>query len=727
MTRIGNCVSQNIDLKENSLFQVGTAVAAFLLPILAALLASGPASAQVNIPNKHSVSGPETPTTAGPARPKLKYDGHFRLKSNDGTYRYSLYYYFEQDGGFSDLQSHVFYPPPLHLVTDKDGNIRRHIDEDEEVLTLWVRQPSSFELIENDLRQELSTVAVEKYDVDIIPGTDPYRISVLPLNSAIFEFTKSKDKSDHVEGIGLAEGDIVVHFHGLSAEEAGKLTDNLEKDNIQLLFRYTFSAVSDETCAAKFEGGGVQDIDLFKKVKGKGGEGLVARHQTVNIADDLVAQEIFKIRCAEGEMLADLTEILMDRLGKQETRKVADWESLDALIAFDENSFKADVTKELKTVENEVTRKQALDAMSKAMNNAKKVGVELGYKLFAAEAKGTFEDSDTESKAEARKAFMDALRKTGKSVEWDGDEFIPKTVDVHSVADLDAKWARNLSFEYSIPQGLEGREDILLTASDRTALTSGPERLIMQHRLEQLEAKMANLSGRLASEEAAVADLSKRMPSSGDIWNILHVDDKEIALRTGEPKHVVIAAQGTRKDKKDKTVTRGYDVDIRATDDVDIRATDDVDIRATDDVDIRAEGDVDIRAEGDVDIRGEKFSFNKKPLISVKNCHYVFKRRDSQRRATNFYRTLGEKDQNIAVVSGFSQESDCYEPPPSLTVLRMGSDNKKWRLDVQNWRCDRLDVHITFMKGVDVTRVTTYRGRGKGSHSLRQTDSWCAR
>ena len=326
-------------------------------------------------------------------------------------------------------------------MTEKVGNIRHHIDEDEEALTLWVRQPSSFELIENDLRHELSTVAVEKYKVNV-PGTDPYRISVLPLNSAIFEFTKSGDKSDHVEGIGLAEGDIAVHFHGLSAGEAGKLVDNLEKDNTQLLFRYTFSAVSDETCAAKFEGGGVQNIDLFKKVKGKGGEGLVARHQTVNIADDLVAQEIFKIRCAEGEILADLTEILMERLGKQETRKVADWESLDALIAFDENSFKADVTKELKTVENEVTRKQALDAMSKAMSAAKseatEAGVEIGYNLFAAKAEGSFADSTSESKAQARKAFMDALRKTGISVEWDGDKFILKTVDIHSVADLDA-------------------------------------------------------------------------------------------------------------------------------------------------------------------------------------------------------------------------------------------------------------------------------------------------
>ena len=96
MIRIEKCVSQDFNLKGNFLFQAGVAVAAFLLPVLAALLASDPASAQANIPNKHSVSGIETPTAAntaaGPARPKLKYDGHFRLRSNDETYKYSLYY-----------------------------------------------------------------------------------------------------------------------------------------------------------------------------------------------------------------------------------------------------------------------------------------------------------------------------------------------------------------------------------------------------------------------------------------------------------------------------------------------------------------------------------------------------------------------------------------------------------------------------------------------------------
>ena len=220
-----------------------------------------------------SGSAADTPDTAGPARPKLKQDGPFRVESNDQSYRYLLSYHFESNGGHANLESHVFYPPPYQLVLTDDKKVKFNFDKDEGILTLWVRQPTSFERIEKDLRRKLATTAVERHNVTILEGTKPYRINVLPLNSAVFEFTKTKKRSDEVKGAELKEGDVAVHFHDTSGAEARKLINDLEMDVTQLLFRYTFSGISDEVCTAKFESRGVQDVDLFKKVKGKGGGG----------------------------------------------------------------------------------------------------------------------------------------------------------------------------------------------------------------------------------------------------------------------------------------------------------------------------------------------------------------------------------------------------------------------------------------------------------------------
>ena len=734
------------------------------LGLLAALLVPALALAQTGGSSEEGgESAAKTPDTSGPARPKLRHGGPpFRLESNDQSYQYLLHYYFESNGGFANLESHVFYPPPYQLVLTEEKKVKYDFDKDERTLTLWIRQPTSFERIEKELRRKLATVAVQKHKVEILEGTVPYRISVLPLNSAAFEFTKDKKRSGKVEGAGLKEGDVAVHFYDVSEAETGKLISDLEKDVTQLLFRYTFSAISDEICTAKFESRGVQDIDLFKKVKGKGREGLVARQQVVNIADELVAQEIFTIRCADGGSLADLTDILMERLATQETRTVASWEDLDRLIAFDPDSFKADMTTALRTVEKEVDRKQALDAMSEAMSAAQSQaiagGFEVGYSLFSAKAEASFADASSESKAGARKTFTDALKKMGMSVDWDGKKFVPKTVDVHSVSDLDAKWARNLEFRYEIPEGQEGSGEILLTEDDRTVMTSGKMRRQFDHRLAQVETALGDIAARLALEETATAGISERLPSAS-LRDIIHAGEETVSFGTEEHKHVLIEARGERifTNEDGETETESYDVDIRATEDVDIRADDDVDIRADDDVDIyarenvwirargvrenpergrranpgdieieatgnvtieadrdpemRADGNIRIAADGKLDLRGKEILFNKRAHISVGTCRYNFLREDNDRSMHEFYRNLGRRDR-VAVVAGFTQ--GCKgDYSPELRLHRNGRHSDDWILRVNNWReCRRLYVDVVFMDGFGVARNGTYDDTG---------------
>ena len=754
---------------------VGISKSTRRLGLLAALLVPALALAQAGDSGEGSSATPaETPDTSGPARPKLKQDGPFRVESNDQSYRYLLSYHFESSGGHANLESHVFYPPPYQLVLTKDGKVKFDFDNDEGTLTLWVRQPTSFERIEKDLRRKLATTAVERHNVTILEGTKPYRINVLPLNSAVFEFTKTKKRSGEVKGAELKEGDVAVHFHSVSEAQARKLVSDLELDVTQLLFRYTFSGISDEVCTARFETRGVQDIDLFRKVKGKGKEGLVARHQVANIADELVAQEIFTIRCADGATLADLTDILMTRLASQETRAVASWDDLERLIAFDPDSFKADVTTHLRTVEKEVDREQALEAFSEAMSNAESEaiegGVELGYSLFSAKAEASYAETSSDSRAGAGKAFTDALRKMGMSVDWDGEKFVPKSVDVHSVADLDAKWARNLEFKYEIPEGQEGGGAILLTADDRAAMTSGKMRRQFDHRLAKVEAAMKDTDARLAFEETATAEVSARLPSAS-LRDVFHSDEETFSLRMEDHKAIRIEARGERTftNEDGEAETDGYDVDIRATDDVDIRATDDVDVRADDDVDIgardtvwirargvsenarrgrranrgrvdikatgdvtiraeedsekRADGDVSVRADGTLDLRGKTIRFNRQPHISVGTCRYNFQREDSERSIHNFYRNLGRTD-DVAAVAGITQSCN-GDYSPELQLHRNGRNSDDWILRVSNWReCRRLYVDVVFMDGFGVAKNDTYL-TGDFGRVLTLERTWC--
>ena len=461
--------------------------------------------------------------TAGPARPKLKYDGHFPVRTADGVYRYQLHYYFESGGGFTDLESHVFYPPPYHLVTGEDGYVKYDIDPDEHTLTLWVRQPSPVVGIQRDLREELATAAVEKHQVDIMEGTAPYRIAVLHLTRAYFELTKSGTVSDNVQGAELQAGNIAVHFRDVDEALARKLVDDLDRDATQLLFRYRFPAISDEECSATFTKQGVQGIDLFKKVKGEGGRGFVTRHQAAQIADELVAEEIFTIRCADGGQLADLNDILLERVAKLTERDVSDADDLDALVAFDVNTFKADVTTSLKRIEKEVVRDQALDTFSKAMSdaesNAGEAGINLGFKGVSLGFSHAFADASAEAQAEVKKVVTDALRKQGVSIDWKGLQAVPKTVDVYSVADLDASWKGGVQIRFQIPAGAEVAYEIRLSALDRTVPVPGPGvGGDPAPRIETLERKLLALQAELRATENRAVKFGERFEARlGDV------------------------------------------------------------------------------------------------------------------------------------------------------------------------------------------------------------------
>ena len=556
------------------------------------------ASAEETVPRPTVQTDLAVQTTAGPARPKLRFDGEFDLESNDGV-GYRLYYYFQHGGSPDNLESHVFYPPPYHLVTDEGRQIKYNFDEGENILTLWVRYANSSREIVRALRTHLAKVAVDQHQAKIIPGTNPYRISVLPVTSWHFNLTKNGEQSGKYEA-SLPEGDVAVHFRDVNADSARGIVNDLQSDTTQLSFQYTFSALAEETCTASFRGEGVQGIDIFRQLEGEGERGFVSRRQAAQIADDLVDQEVFQVSCPEGGMLSDLTDFLLRRLEDREERDVASWEELDQLIALDLDDFRADITETLKTVDNRVVRTHVANAMSNASSKFEKTKVGLGTSanfidLLSAELEGNFSNETDEATATAKRAVSDALKKSGVQVDWQGWRSTPKTVDVHTVAEMSAEWASGVEFEYSLPKGQEGSGSRHLTAEDRTASVAGAKLRGLDHRLHELEsiveASRVLLELDWLAEARHVLDFIRvdgEEDSQSFATTVRYGEDED-----GDPIEGVLV------------LTPGH-AELRASDDVDIDADDDVDIDADDDVDIDADDDVDIDARDTVVIKSGK-------------------------------------------------------------------------------------------------------------------------
>ncbi len=611
-------------------------------------------------------------STAGSARPKNVSDGTVSIASGG----YAMRYYFQEGKTFTDKDAHVYHEPLIYLDVDKDDRIRSNIDDidDNGVLTLYVRWHSKPEEIVSALRQELITTAKQQDPYfKLEPGTEPYRISVLDLSQA--QFTSSKNtqlKSRPLQAAFTEKGRIPVYFDTGSRDKAQSFLNELKKDHSQLVFNYSFHGVSDETCTATLKSGVIQDLDLFKQVAGEGEEGSVARHQIVDIAEQVIKRELFETRCASMAAADDLMKKLLDRLGDPEKAEVSGWEAVDKLTAFDADSFKADVTTATKDIKNKVTREQVLDATSKAMSEAEtkalEAGVAVSYSdVFESSLSGSWAKSKGSSSAEANKAFTDALAKQGIHASWEGQKFVPKSVDVHSVASLRSAWGKTVQLTYSLTTGENGGDSIHLTRHAWSRSLPYQEWRDMNARLDEHKADM----------EQWRREMSKA----------IDIDSKE----------------------------GNVDVDIRAT-----GKWGDVDIRAPGE-----RGDVDIRATRNVVISAKRLLVNREDFITVESCYYRFA---APTQSSNFnwhYYDLG-RDDDTALIASWG--ASCVNEL-SLTLMRSPStESDNWFLRVGHWRCDGdLDMRIIFMDGAGVGRGrTTWTGQ-LGENSLSPpVESWCS-
>ena len=423
--------------------------------------------------------------TGNPPRPKVVNDGMFRIIDSVG---YGIPYYFQEGKSYSDEDAHVYYAPAFKISAGPDPeniesrSIKYHFDKVNESLTLYFQRAAGLEEIEAALREHLKNTAKEAQISILKGGLKPYRIAPLLPNHIIFssvkeylqgDGTRKQISSKKVVGVTQQQGEFTVDFYGVTKSQADKFITDLQNNYTQIEYTYHFAGISDEICYAEFKNILDQDIDLFKDVDGEGGEGYVTRHQVASIAERAVSSELYTARCSDTPTTQELLNGVLKKAGQVTKLEInGSWEKLDNFVKLDAESFKADLIKSLDTEEFETIRDIAktlsTKSSSKAVSWGAGAGVSVPIKNILVKAEAKFGRAKSEAKSEAIALFTDGLRKTGIHVEFKGNKFIPKSVDVYSVADLRRELGKTVTIEVSKTSSTEGQETMRLTGSDWT-------------------------------------------------------------------------------------------------------------------------------------------------------------------------------------------------------------------------------------------------------------------
>ena len=423
--------------------------------------------------------------TGNPPRPKVVNDGMFRIIDSVG---YGIPYYFQEGKGYSDEDAHVYYAPSFKISAGPDPesiesrSIKYHFDEVNESLTLYFQRAVGPEEIEAALRKHLQNTAKEAQISILKEGLKPYRIAPLLPDHIIFssvkeylqgDGTRKQVSSKKVVGVTQQQGEFTVDFYGVTKSQADRFIADLQNNYTQIEYTYHFAGISDEICYAEFKNILDQDIDLFKDVAGEGGEGYVARHQVASIAERAVSRELYETRCSDTPTAQELLNGILKKAGQVTKLEInGSWKKLDNLVKLDADSFKADLIESLDTEEFETIRDIAEVLSTKSSSKAQSWGAGAGASIpienIPVKVEAKFGRAKSEAKSKAIALFTDALQKTGLHVEFEGNKFIPKSVDVYSLADLRRELGKTVAIEVSKTSSAEGHGTMRLTESDWT-------------------------------------------------------------------------------------------------------------------------------------------------------------------------------------------------------------------------------------------------------------------
>ena len=390
-------------------------------------------------------------STAGTARPKIQSEGAVPL--GRGGYDPNV---FVAEGSSADQPGiYLFHEPLIFIQADDRGRIVHHIG-DAGVLTLYVRWDPSPESTQEEIRRYFA----ERRGAP----SESWVINPLIATSARFESSRDPNVVSNPlppNTSFTARGDIQVYFEFETQEAAAKFVGDLqgrqvgERPQDQLVFKYSFEGVSEEKCTAAASYEDIQQIGRFRELFGEGREGYAQRHQLARIAQDIRNTATTTGRCSDAELLRQITNQAMGQLGSPDERPIdqlGEYASLD-------NDLRSDLSNSLNETSQAVTRDQDQEAFRQAASQAGSVSGSAEWKPFAASLAGSFSNASEE----ARQKFRDVLRKHGMSGEWQGTQYVPRTLDVYSKERMDSLWAQGVQIEYALTAAATAEFPIVLT------------------------------------------------------------------------------------------------------------------------------------------------------------------------------------------------------------------------------------------------------------------------
>lgn len=435
-------------------------------------------SAQESVLQSDAVVESAAPTSvvsgaAGTLRPKVEMDGQYDLGVG-----YLVRVFFQEYKGFTDLDAHVFYEPPIYMEPQEGGSGYKHnidIDPDRVLLTLYFRVETDQNFIVRTLREGLRSQARQDIGPDVVNEDSAYRITPLVVHRSWFESRQTRGAKNvpyvshllstraHPTAF-LSDDSYLIYFDFETEDEAKGFVEDLDSGLDKLQFKYELAGLSDEKCEAMFTGAQFQSGLRDQDGGGRAGEAqeegagkFVTRNRVAKIAEDVVRTEMISARCRSPEWSHYLLNQLVSRLSNySETQTLENgWKSLDELNLFDENDFKADFETSAKNIEKKVVRDQVLEAYSKAFGESVSAegggGLAFGWDEFSIGATGRGGSAEATSNSEAKKAVEDFMKKYGIFGKWEGGKYTPKTLSVYTDETLNRSWREGIRIAYSFP------------------------------------------------------------------------------------------------------------------------------------------------------------------------------------------------------------------------------------------------------------------------------------
>ena len=643
------------------------------------------------------------PNTATAPRPKSISDGKFEVPGVGGNGPIALHIYIQEGKSFSDPDAYVFYEPFVRLETDSNGKIVHKFDEINKTLTLRIRfHYFDMEMIEK-FREQLTKVARKKnQEFKLEKGMKPFVIQPLKPERAWFEFSKFKGEkrnlvSKPLDVNYLETGGIPVHFAFDNIKIARQLFEELQEGFESIIFKYQFAAVADEMCTATINSGRVQELDVYRRVVGSGSEGTVTRNQALQLADKIVATQAIESRCSDLGGAEDLIAMLLDILGIPTKEKtVNSWDDVEKMVTFDINDFKADVTEKTKDIKNEVVRNQLLDAMSKAESSANSSaiagGAKVGWGPFKGEVSGSYAEAEAETQAEAKKIYKDALKKQGIYGEFKGNKYKPKSVNVHTKADVETAWLSSNKLKLSVTKGATGRGSFYITRPNWITVRPYQEwQEVFREWKKEMTAQLETESRQRKSEiQSAIKNIEVTEPIK--IAAIGPENNGKLTLRA--KKYMSIKSRGrlALQSKKKFSLTSNKRVSINARDSIALKSND----------------SVSIKSRNGVNISAKTMKINGEPLINVVTCYYRLEKNKSNSGLRYEFGT--GRNSKAALIADW--ETFPTDEKIQVSLARRGGKKgsySNWHINLTNWRrrVDWVGVRVLFLDGFGVGRDTT--------------------